>query len=405
MEVSIDIFTLASGVLAVVSVITLFIALFKLRSMVKAKLMDDSRFDLLESGLERIERSVRDEFARVRSEEADNAKRSREELRDNLQQFGKVVEHRIEMTRGTVENRLKSLQDDNSAKLEKIRGVVDEKLQATLERKLGQSFKQVGEQLDLVSRGLGEMQALATDVGDLKKVMSNVSRRGTWGEVQLGALLEETMIPGQYQRNVEIKPASGERVEFAIKLPGFDDGGPVWLPIDAKFPTEDYQRLLDAMDNNDQGSIKSAGAELERTVKKEAKKISEKYINPPNSTDFAIMFLPTEGLYAEVIRRPGLFETVRNDHSVALVGPTTLVAVLNSLRMGFQTLAIQKRSGEVWRSLNEVKTEFAKFGEALDKTKKKLKEAGDSIDNVEVRTRAINRKLRDVETLPPPDEE
>jgi len=281
-----------------------------------------------------------------------------------------------------------------------MRSTVDEKLQSTLNARLGESFGVIAKQLEAVQRGLGEMQSLAVGVGDLKRVLSNVKARGTFGEVQLGALLEQLLTSEQYATNVAVVPQSGERVEYAIRLPGQDRDAPVWLPIDCKFPIEDYQRLLDAQERADPEAASAAASALERRVREEAKTIHAKYVAPPHTTDFAILFLPAEGLYAEVIRRPGLFEVLQREHRITVAGPTTLTAILNALQMGFRTLAIEKRSSEVWRLLGEVKTEFGKFGVVLDKVRKKLAEAGNQLDATGVRTRAIERKLRGVETLP-----
>jgi len=295
---------------------------------------------------------------------------------------------------------LKELQQDNAKQIDKMRATVDEKLQGTLEKRLGESFKLVSDRLEQVHKGLGAMQQLASDVGGLQKVLSNVKMRGGWGEVQLGSLLEQVLTADQFARNVKTRDESAERVEFAIKLPGDENGAPVWLPIDAKFPTEDYQRLLAAQDKGDVVGIDDAMKSLETQLKKSAKDICQKYINPPRTTDFALMFLPTEGLYAEAIRRVGLVEQVQRDCRVIFAGPTTLAALLNSLQMGFRTLAIQKRSSEVWNLLAAVKTEFGKFGEALSAVKDKLDQAARHVDTVAVRSRAITKKLRDVEELP-----
>jgi len=342
---------------------------------------------------------------------AEDARKSREELTLTLNRFGEQQQQRLAAltadnekrlgeVRATLESKLKAIQDDNAAKLEQMRATVDEKLQSTLETRLGQSFKLVSERLEAVQRGLGEMQNLATGVGDLKRVLTNVKTRGTFGEVQLGALLEQILIPEQYAANVATVPGSAERVEYAIRLPGSNGEQPVWLPIDAKFPIEDYQRLLDAQEAADADAAMAAGRALEVRVREEAKRIHSKYVAPPHSTDFAILFLPTEGLYAEVIRRPGLSDLLQRDYRITLAGPTTLTALLNSLQMGFRTLAIEKRSSEVWQLLAAVKTEFGKFAGVLEKTRKKLTEASNVIDQAGVRTRAIERKLRDVESLP-----
>jgi len=303
-------------------------------------------------------------------------------------------------TREALEQQLGKLQQDNAAKLEQMRQTVDEKLHATLEQRLSESFKQVSERLELVHKGLGEMQSLAAGVGDLKKVLSNVKNRGVMGEVQLAALLEQILTPEQYETNVATKPDSRDRVEFAIRLPGRDSEGTVWLPLDAKFPTEDYQRLQEAQDAADPVAVEAAAKALEARIRLEAKTIAEKYLAPPATTDFGLLYLPFEGLYAEVLRRPGLFEALQRDYRVTLCGPTTLSALLNSLQMGFRTLAIEKRSSEVWQVLGVVKTEFGKFGEVLANTKRQLETVARSIDQAEVRTRQIERKLKDVEALP-----
>jgi DNA recombination protein RmuC len=341
----------------------------------------------------------------------EDARRGREELATALTRLGEQQQQRLkELTadnekrlgevRTTLETKLGAIQQDNATKLEQMRATVDEKLQSTLETRLGQSFKLVSERLEAVQRGLGEMQSLASGVGDLKRVLSNVKTRGILGEMQLGALLEQMLTPEQYAANVETAPGSGERVEFAIKLPGSDRDSQVWLPIDAKFPREDYERLLDAQQQADAEGVERAAAMLERRVRDEAKTIRSKYIAAPHTTDFAILFLPTEGLYAEIIRRPGLFESLQREQRVTVAGPTTLSALLNSLQMGFRTLAIQQRSSEVWQLLGAVKNEFGKFGDVLKTVRKKLDEAGKHLDTTATRTRAIERKLRDVESLP-----
>jgi DNA recombination protein RmuC len=306
-----------------------------------------------------------------------------------------------ESLRLTVEGRLDAIRQDNAIKLDEMRQTVDEKLQGTLEQRLGASFKLVSDQLEQVFRGIGEMQSLATGVGDLKKMLSNVKMRGAWGEVSLGNLLDQVLTVDQYDRNVEVKPGSNQRVEYAIKLPGGDDGdGPLWLPIDAKFPNEDYERLVDASDRGDVEAVEAASKAVEMRIRASAKDICDKYVHPPHSTDFAVLFLPTEGLFAEIIRRPGLVDALQRECRIVVTGPTTLMALLNSLRMGFRTLAIQKRSSEVWQVLAAVKTEFGKYGEVLDKVQQKLHEASNTIDKVSVRRRAIDRRLRGVEILP-----
>ncbi|MGA2402693.1 MAG: DNA recombination protein RmuC [Syntrophobacteraceae bacterium] len=312
-------------------------------------------------------------------------------------------ENRLEALRNAIDGKLKQIQEDNSRQLEQMRATVDEKLQGTLEKRLGESFKQVSERLEQVHKGLGEMQALATGVGDLKRVLTNVKTRGVWGEIQLETLLEQILTPDQFERNVQTREGSAETVEFAIKLPGRgeeDSGEVVWLPIDAKFPIEDYQRLVDAQENSDQGGAEQAGKMLSATIKNCAKTICDKYLNPPATTDFGIMFLPTEGLYAEVIRRTWLVESLQRECRVIVAGPTTLAALLNSLQMGFRTLAIQKRSSEVWKLLGAVKNEFGKFGTTLEGVKKKLDQAANTMDDAAKRSRAIERKLRNVQELP-----
>lgn len=347
------------------------------------------RLEMLDRAQERAERMLRDEMARGRDESAKAAKTQREELGTSL-----------ESVRSIVDLRLKQLQEDNSKQIDKMRATVDEKLQGTLEKRLGESFKLVSERLEQVHQGLGAMRQLASDVGGLQKVLANVKTRGGWGEVQLGALLEQVLTADQFARNVRTREDSNEQVEYAVKLPGDQNGTPVWLPIDAKFPTEDYQRLVAAQDQGNVPAIEDAMKSLETQLKRSAKEICQKYINPPRTTDFALLFLPTEGLYAEAIRRIGLVEQVQRDCRVIFAGPTTLAALLNSLQMGFRTLAIQKRSSEVWNLLAAVKTEFGKFGEALADVKTKLDQAARNVDHVAVRSRAISKKLRDVEELP-----
>ncbi len=320
----------------------------------------------------------------------------------NLTTLTQTIEKMLEKLRGTVEDRLNSLQEDNGKKLEQMRITVDEKLHATLEQRLGQSFQLVSERLELVHKGLGEMQTLASGVGDLKRVLTNVRARGAWGELQLGTLLEQILTKEQYLENVVTKKESNERVEFAIRLPGQrgTNAGEVLLPIDAKFPIEDYQRLLDAQDRADQNAIEETQKQLQRQIKAAARNIKDKYLDPPNTTDFALMFLPIEGLYAEVLRTPGLCESIQREYRVVITGPTTLAAILNSLQMGFRTLAIEQRSSEVWALLGAVKTEFGKFGDILEKTHKKLQEASNTIDDASRKSRTIERKLRQVQEAP-----
>jgi DNA recombination protein RmuC len=301
--------------------------------------------------------------------------------------------------RETVQGRLDALRQDNEAKLEQMRVTVDEKLQGTLEQRLGASFTQVNEQLERVFKSVGEMQTIATGVGDLKRVLTNVKARGTWGEATLGMLLEQAMSTEQYAQNVEVKPGSNQRVEYAIRLPN-DGDTPVWLPIDAKLPIEDYERLIDASERADVAGIEAAQKGLERAIRTAAKDICDKYVAPPYTTDFGIMFLPTEGLFAEVVRRPGLVDALQREHRVLVAGPTTLMATLTSLRMGFRTLAIQQRSSEVWQVLSSVKQEFGKFGDVLDKVEKKLSEAQKTVADAGIRRRSVDRHLRTVESLP-----
>lgn len=320
---------------------------------------------------------------------------------DRLQQLTQASEQRLAAVRDTVEQKLDALRQDNTQKLEQMRATVDEKLQTTLDLRLGESFKQVSDRLELVHRGLGEMQTLATGVGDLKKVLTNIKTRGTWGEVQLENLLEQMLAPSQYEKNVVTRSTGNERVEFAIRLPGRGEGKePFWLPIDAKFPLEDFQRLQDAQDRADLAGVVVSGKALEDRIKKQARDIHDKYVEPPHTTDFALLYLPVESLYGEVLRRPGLVDTLQRLYQVTLAGPTTLAAILNSLQMGFRTLAIEQRSSEVRRLLGAVKTDFGKFGDLLSKTKKQLDTVSNTLGDAEVRTRAIERKLRGVEALP-----
>ena len=391
----------------------------------------ESRMDSLERQLERQERMLREELVRNREEAQLMARQGREEnanavaslgdsllkrmseiavlQKDQLEIFAGQLknltasnEGRMDRLRESVEERLRLIQEDNSRKLEQMRVTVDEKLHDTLEKRLGESFKLVSERLELVQRGLGEMQTLASGVGDLKKVLTNVKTRGTFGEIQLASLLEQVLAPGQYDVNVETRKGSGQRVEFALRLPGRDGttDGQVWLPLDAKFPQEDYLRLVEAQELGDILLAAEAGKQLDKAVRLMATDIRDKYLDPPHTTDFGVMFLPTEGLYAEVLRRPGLFEALQRDFKVMIAGPTTLAALLNSLQMGFRTLAIEKRSAEVWNLLGAVRTEFAKFGQVLEKTSKKLQEAGNHIDAAAVRSRSIEKKLKGVQEMP-----
>jgi DNA recombination protein RmuC len=351
--------------------------------------------------LDAMRKQIGDNAAAGRDEQARSLKRVADSLNQALATMTEANGQRMLEVRATLEHKIRDLQTDNGQRLEEMRKTVDEKLHATLETRLSESFKQVSERLERVHQGLGEMQQLAIGVGDLKRVLTNVKTRGTWGEVQLEMLLEQVLTVDQYAKNVETVAGTNARVEFAIKLPGQVDGGkPVWLPIDAKFPKEQYERLLDAADRADAEGVLKFGAELERAVRSEAKTISDKYVSPPQTTDFAILFLPTEGLYAEVMRRPGLSDDLQRTLRVTIAGPSTLSAILNSLQMGFRTLALEKRSSEVWQVLGAVKTEFGKFGDVLAATKMTLERAAKNIENAEVRSRQMARKLKSVEALP-----
>jgi DNA recombination protein RmuC len=323
-------------------------------------------------------------------------------MQQHLEALTRTLQTALADVRATMQTQLAALQADNAQKLEQIRATVDERLQSTLEARLGESFRLVSERLEQVHRGLGEMQTLATGVGDLKRVLSNVKSRGMFGEVQLAALLEQVLAPEQYAKNVRTRPGAKEPVEFAVRMPGKEDGSPVWLPIDAKFPTEDYERLLAAHEAADRDAVEAAARALENRIRIEARSIREKYVEPPHTTDFAILFLPTEGLFAEALRRPGLVEALNRELRIVIAGPTTLFAMLNALQMGFRTLALQRRSAEVWQVLGAVKTEFAKFGEALARLKSQLATASNTIEQAETRTRQMERRLRDVEALPAP---
>ena len=323
-------------------------------------------------------------------------------MQQQLAELTRAIQLNLAEVRTTLQTQLASLQSDNSAKLEQMRATVEEKLQTTLESRLGESFRQVSERLEQVHRGLGEMQGLAQGVGDLKKVIGNVKTRGGYGEMQLAALLEQVLAPDQYAINVATRPGSTERVEFAVRMPGRGNDGeaPCWLPIDAKFPVEDYERLLGAQELADRDAMEAAGKAIENRIRLEAKTIREKYVEPPHTTDFAILFLPAEGLFAEVLRRPGLSESLNRELRVVIAGPTTLFAMLNSLQMGFRTLALEKRSAEVWQVLGAVKTEFGKFGDVLTKLKAQLATASSTIESAETRTRQMSRALKSVEAMP-----
>ncbi len=380
------------------------------------------QLESLQNNIDRLDRLVREEMAQARTESAQTSRQGREELaatlkgvgdslnsqlahitQTNMQRLDSVretVEKRLDTVRTQIEERLKLIQSDNNKNLEQMRITVDEKLQGTLEKRLGESFKIVSERLEQVHKGLGEMQSLAAGVGDLKKVLTNVKTRGGLGEVQLLALLEDALNPVQFQAQVNIR--GDNRVDAVIKLPGHDANSqaPVLLPIDAKFPMEDFQRLIAAQETGDIAAIAAASKQLEQSVENCAASICKKYIAPPVTTDFAILFLPTESLFAEVIRQAGLVDKLRRKYKITIAGPTTLWSILTSLQMGFQTLAIQKRSSEVWQLLSKVKTEFNLYGEILDKVKKKLDEAANTVDQAAVRTRAIERSLKDVQALP-----
>jgi DNA recombination protein RmuC len=362
-----------------------------------------------------VDAALRDELRHHRTETSESVHRFGESIVQSQTALGQTqaqqietlragVERQVEALRTTLDDRLRAMQDDNASKLDQMRQTVDEKLQSTLESRLGESFRQVSERLEQVYKGLGEMQVLATGVGDLRRVLANVKTRGTWGEVQLATLLEQVLAPDQYGCNVATSETGGERVEFAIRLPGRGiHDGPMWLPIDSKFPLEDYQLLLDASDRADAVATEEAGRRLVTRVRNSAKEISTKYLNPPHTTDFAIMFLPNEGLYAEVLRRPGLADCLQRDHRIVIAGPTTLWGILTSFQMGFRTLAIERRSTEVWALLGAVKTEFAKFGTVLDGIQKNLHRAATKIDEARRGTRTIQRKLSDVQELPVTD--
>ncbi len=410
-----DILPIVAVVMIALTLVLLIVLLRRLSASRESQDID-VRLGVMKDSLDRFERVLREEVSRNREESSRTAKDGRDELGKTLTTFAdsmsgqlgvlsQTSEQRLERMRETVENRLKMLQDDNNQKLEKMRETVDEKLHTTLERRLGDSFRIVSERLEKVQEGLGEMKTLASDVGGLKKVLMNIKTRGTWGEIQLGSLLEQILTQDQYAQNVATRHGSNDRVEFAIRLPGRNGEyeTPTWLPIDAKFPQEDYQRLIEAQEQANPAMVDEAGRMLEARVRTEAKTIRDKYLDPPHTTDFGFMYLPTEGLFAEVIRRPGLIDQLQREFRVVVTGPTTLLAVLNSLQMGFRTLRIEKRSSEVWELLGAVKTEFGKFGEMLDKTQKKLQEASNTIESAATRSRQIERKLKDVQQLPSSD--
>ena len=364
----------------------------------------DQRLDDLtqsiDKRLDELRAALSEDARKARLEAAGSQQRYAEAQGQQLREMGERNQLRLGELRATLEQQLQSLQADNAAKLEAMRATVDEKLHATLEARLTESFGNVTRMLAQVHQGLGDMSKLAADVGGLQRVLTNVKSRGIFGEVQLAGLLEQVFAPDQYAANVATIPGSSERVEFAVRFPGSGADAVVWLPIDAKFPREDYERLLDAQERADVDAARLAGDALERRVREEAKRIRGKYVAAPHTTEFAVLFLPTEGLYAEVLRRPGLFEALQREQRITIAGPTTLLALLTSLQIGFRTVAIEKRSAEVWRILEKAKTEFGKFGDVLDNVKNKLDQASKQIEHTGVRTRAIERSLRDVETLP-----
>ncbi len=418
-------------IMNLVLVIISLLVLWRLRAIRQMQTIQEQRLAVLEKGQQTAWSVMHSDLSALRTESGSQARQGREEMTHSLRLFedsllnrvneaahlqksqlglfGEQIdrlaagnETRLDQMRQTVETRLKEMQEDNNQKLEKMRQTVDEKLHASLETRLGESFKLVSDRLEMVHKGLGEMQSLAAGVGDLKKVLTNVKTRGIWGEIQLGNILEQVLSPEQYACNVATRPGSNERVEFAIRLPGQNQGeGEIWLPIDAKFPQEDYLRLVEASEMGLPEQLEEAGRQLEKRIRSEARMVQDKYLAPPYTTDFGIIFLPTESLYAEVVRRPGFLSALQSELRVLVTGPSTMVALLNSLSVGFRTLAIEQRSSEVWELLGAVKTEFGNFGDILDKTKKKLQEASNTIDNASRRSRSIEKKLRAVQELPP----
>jgi DNA recombination protein RmuC len=366
-------------------------------------LQQEQRIDGFGTRLDALRAALGEDARKARAEGAELQQRFGESLGQRMNELIQRNEQRIGEMRTTLEQKLRELQADNAEKLEQMRATVDEKLHATLETRLTESFGNVTTMLAQVHQGLGDMHKLAADVGGLQRVLTNVKSRGVFGEVQLAGLLEQVLAPDQYAANVATVPGSNERVEFAVKFPGSSSDATVWLPIDAKFPREDYERLLDAQERADIDAARASGDALERRVRLEAQRICDKYVSAPHTTEFAILFLPTEGLYAEVLRRPGLVEAMQRDCRIALAGPTTLLALMTSFQMGFRTLAIEKRSSEVWRTLGAVKTEFGKFGDVLENVKDKLDKASRQIEQTGVRTRAIQKQLREVESLPGED--
>lgn len=425
-----DLIIIASLVLNLITIVFLLILMKKNNKSEGNEITGEIKI-ILNELFERNEKILKDEFSRNREEAGTKDRSLREELNKSINNFSEQLfnrmgevsklqkdqleifanqltklthsnEEKFERLQNKISLHLKEIRENNDKKLEEMRVTVDEKLHTTLEKRLGESFKLVSDRLEIVHKGLGEMQTLANGVGDLKRVLSNVKTRGTWGEIQLENLIDQILAPEQYSRNVSVKKGSMERVDFAVKLPGKGDlkDDVVWLPIDAKFPLEDYQRLVEAQENVTPELVEEAAKQIEKRVKENAKSIATKYINPPFTTDFAIMFLPIEGLYAEILRRPGLAEQIQRDFRIILAGPTNIAALLNSLQMGFKTLAIEKRSSEVWKLLGVVKSEFGKFGDILEKTQVKLEQASKTIGDASKKTRTIERKLRDVEELP-----
>lgn len=409
-----EILTIVSLVVTVVTlvvVVALYMRLPRVFDGVSANLREEHARARQESqqASKSLREEVSGEIARANQTQLNALAKMSELQQQGLREMSDVIKNlsdsnrsSLDRIRNSFDERVRELQEGNEKKLEEMRRTVDEKLHDTLEKRLGESFKLVSDRLEAVHNGLGEMRNLATGVGDLKKVLTNVKVRGTWAEVQLGAILEQILTPAQFERNVRVNSSSQDVVEFAVKLPGRDGDSEscVWLPIDSKFPQEDYLRIQAASENNDPEAVRAATNELAKTIRISAKYISDKYIDPPNTTDFAIMFLGTEGLYAEAVRIPDLISSLQNDHRVVIAGPTTIAAILSSLRMGFQTIAIERRASEVWKVLGAVKNEFGKFGDVLEKVKRKLESATESIDKTGVRTRAIARKLREVEELP-----
>lgn len=391
-------------ILILLTVINILITIFK--SPKTSHGLHD-KLSKIEQEITRIDLIIRDEFSRNRNETEKSSREHRLELSQSLDNFEQKLNLNFKEIREVVENKLKDIQEDNNKKLEEMRKTVDEKLQETVEKRFDSSFKIISERLEQVHKGLGEMQTLASGVGDLKKVLTNVKTRGNLGEIQLATILDQILSPQQFIQNAQVKKNSQQRVEYAIKLPNKNsDNQDLLLPIDSKFPIEDYLRFNEAMEhleNYSKSELENLSKQFESSVKRNARDIREKYINPPITTDFAIMFVPTESLYAEILRRPGLFEFLQKEYKITVVGPTNLVAFLSSLQMGFKTLAIEKRSSEVWEILGAVKTEFSRFGKILDKTKKKLQEASNVIDTASVRSRAIERKLKTVQELPEDD--